>query len=134
MMTPERVLDLLKYGEHLTLECKKAESTVPASVWETYSAFANTVGGTILFGIEEHRKEKDPTKRFTVVNIENPQARLKEFWDTIHNSNKVNINILRDADVGTCVIDGKNIIWIEVPQADYTKTCIYRGKPYKRIL
>ena len=137
MVTPESLADLLKYGEHLTLECKKAESTLPNAVWETYSAFANTVGGTILFGIEEHRKERDPAKRFSVVNIENLQARLKEFWDTVNNSTKVNINILRDADVGTCVIDGKTIIWIEVPQADYTQKPVYiNGNPisgtYKR--
>ena len=137
MVTPESLPNLLKYGEHLTLECKKAESTLPNAVWETYSAFANTVGGTILFGVEEHRKEKDPSKRFSIVNIENPSARLKEFWDAINNSTKVNINIIRDSDVGTCVIDGKTIIWIEVPQADYTQKPVYiNGNPmsgtYKR--
>lgn len=130
MITADSLRDLLKYGEKLTLECKKAESHVPNSVWETYSAFANTVGGTILFGVEEHLKEKDPEKRFTIANIDNPQARIKEFWDTIHNSNKVNISILRDADVGTCVVDGKTIIWIEVPQADYTQRPVYiKGNP-----
>lgn len=125
MVSPENLKDLLRYGEHLTLECKKAENKIPHSVWETYSAFANTVGGTILFGIEELRKEKDPAKRFSILNIENPQARLKEFWDTINNPSKVNINILRDADVGTCTVEGKTIIWIEVPQADYTQKPIY---------
>jgi len=130
MVTAENFWDRLKYGEHLTLECKKAESNLPNSVWETYSAFANTVGGTILFGVEEHRKEKDPEKRFTIANIDNPQARLKEFWDIINNNNKVSISILRDADVGTCVIDGKTVICIEVPQADYTQKPVYiNGNP-----
>ena len=137
MVTAENLWDLLKYGERLTLECKKADRALPNSVWETYSAFANTVGGTILFGVEEHQKVTDPQKRFSIVNIENPQARLKEFWDAIHNPNKVNTNILRDADVGTCLIDGKTIIWIEVPQAEYTQKPIYiNGNPmsgsYKR--
>ena len=130
MMTPEKIRDLLKYGERLTLECKKAESKVPNDVWETYSAFANTVGGIILLGIEEHSKETDPEKRFTIGNIVNPMERIKEFWDLIHNPNKVSIDILRDADVGTCDIDGKTIIWIEVPQADYTQKPVYiNGNP-----
>lgn len=84
MVTPERLSDLLHYGEHLMLECKKAESALPRSVWETYSAFANTLGGTILLGVDENLKEKDLEKRFTISNIENPQARLKEFWDTVN--------------------------------------------------
>ena len=125
MHTEESIWDLLKYGEHLTLECKKAESNVPNSVWETYSAFANTVGGTILFGVEEHRKEKDPEKRFTIANIDNPQARIKEFWDIINNKNKVNLSILRDADVEPVIIAGKTIICITVPQADYEQKPIY---------
>ena len=130
MITSESLRALLEYGEHLTLECKKAETAIPNSVWETYSAFANTVGGTILLGVEEHLKEKDPKKRFTIENIEKPSARIKEFWDLIHNHNKVSISILRDADVGTCVIDGKTIIWIEVPQADYTQKPVYiNGNP-----
>lgn len=130
MVTPDGFWNLLKYGEHLTLECKKAENAVPNSVWETYSAFANTVGGTIVFGVEEHGKEKDPEKRFTIGNIENPQARLKEFWDAIHNHQKVSINILRDADIETCEIDGKTIILIYVPQADYTQKPVYiNGNP-----
>ena len=43
-MTEQDVLELLQYGEHIHLECKKAETTLPNSVWETYSSFANTDG------------------------------------------------------------------------------------------
>ena len=58
-MEKEAISDLLKYGERITLECKKAENNLPKSVWETYSSFANTNGGTILFGIEENMKAED---------------------------------------------------------------------------
>jgi predicted HTH transcriptional regulator len=42
------IKDALLKGERETLECKKAQSNIPGSVWETYSAFANTYGGLIL--------------------------------------------------------------------------------------
>ena len=40
---------LLK-GERITLEAKRAEKDVPKSIWASYSAFANTIGGLILLG------------------------------------------------------------------------------------
>lgn len=123
-MDANTILDLLKYGETINLECKKAESSLPNSIWETYSSFANTTGGVILLGVEECLKEKDPDKRFSFASVKNPAQRIKEFWNTI-NSNKVNRNILVDKNVGTCNINDNTIIWIEVPQADYRYKPVY---------
>ena len=58
-----KIMETLQKGERVTLECKKAQSSVPNSVWETYSAFANTNGGLILFGVYEDVHEKDLSKR-----------------------------------------------------------------------
>lgn len=58
---------LLSEGERVTLECKKATKSVPNSLWETYSAFANTYGGTILLGVYENMAAKDSAQRFEVV-------------------------------------------------------------------
>lgn len=123
-MDSEQILEMLSFGERINLECKKAESTIPNSVWETYSAFANTDGGLILFGVEEHLKENDFRKRFSFVSINNPEQRLKDFWNTI-NSEKVSGNILVDADVGICEINGANIMWIQVPRANYRNKPVY---------
>ena len=124
MMDKDSILELLKYGERINLECKKAETVLPNSIWETYSAFANTDGGVILLGVEENIKEQDMSKRFSFISVHNPDQRIKEFWNTI-NSKKVSCNILVDANVGTCEIDGAAIMWIEVPQADYRHRPIY---------
>lgn len=130
-MDANEILKLLRYGENINLECKKAEPKLPNSVWETYSSFANTDGGTILFGVEEHLKETDFEKRFTFVSINDPDQRIKDFWNTI-NSEKVSVNILVDADVGTCVINDATIIWIHVPQANYKQRPVYlNGNPLK---
>lgn len=123
-MTEQEILDLLKFGERINLECKKAESKIPNSVWETYSSFANAEGGTILFGVEENTRESDFSKRFSFVSIQNPDQRLKDFWNTI-NSAKVSSNILVDANVGYCKVKGANIMWIQVPQASYKQKPVY---------
>ena len=50
-MNENEIKQILQNGECVTLECKRAKYEVPKSVWETNSAFANTIGGMILMGI-----------------------------------------------------------------------------------
>lgn len=57
-MTETEIKQMLAQGERLTLECKKAKTELPKSVWESYSAFANTIGGYILLGIDEKIEKK----------------------------------------------------------------------------
>lgn len=64
-----RLQDIISEGERVTLECKKAQRSVPNSLWDTYSAFANTYGGTILLGVYEDMTETDPVKRFEITGV-----------------------------------------------------------------
>ena len=115
---------LLKVGERISFECKKAENNIPKSVWETYSSFANTIGGIIVLGITENIKFAGETNHFEITGIENPQKLRKEFFDTL-NSNKVNRNILTDNDVEIIDYEGVSLMCITVPQADYRQRPIY---------
>ena len=123
-----RVMDIYKVlsgGERVTLECKKASKGLPASLWENYSAFANTYGGTILLGVVEHMDETDKSKRFEIVGVDDADKIRKNLWDIVNNKEKVNINLLHDDDVQTIDAGGKAIIAINVPRADYTIRPIY---------
>lgn len=104
---------LEKYQENNRIEAKKALGGFPKSIWETYSAFANTLGGIILLGVEEN-----PDKTLRPLNLPNPDLLIKEFWDTINNPKKVSVNILSDKDVKIVETNGCRIISINVPRAE----------------
>ncbi len=113
-------MHLEKYKENNRIEAKKAMGGFPNSIWESYSAFANTLGGVILLGVEE-RKDKS----LHALDLPNPEGLVREFWNQINNQKKVSANILSDKDVKIHDIDGQHIIAIEVPRAQRTDKPIY---------
>lgn len=54
--TRERLKALMGKGESSEIEFKSARGGIPASLWESYSAFANTDGGIIVLGIQEKKR------------------------------------------------------------------------------
>ena len=124
-MDEKTIKEALLKGERVTLECKRAKSEVPKSVWETYSAFANTYGGLVLLGVQENLEEKDVAKRFTITGVSDAEKIRKDFWNIVNSKEKVSVNILRDADVDVIDMDGKSIVAINVPQADYNVRPVY---------
>ncbi|MGM9927962.1 MAG: helix-turn-helix domain-containing protein, partial [Bacillus sp. (in: firmicutes)] len=124
-MDKNTIKALLLKGERVTLECKKAQRNIPNSMWDTYSAFANTYGGTILLGVVEHMDEIDKSKRFEVLGVEDAEKIRRDLWNAINSKEKVNANLLRDEDVQTIDIEGKTIVAITVPRAESTIRPIY---------
>ena len=109
-----------KYKENNRIEAKKAIGGLPRSIWETYSAFANTLGGIILLGVEEYSD-----KSLHPVDLLDPEKLIKDFWDIANNANKVSANILTDKDVTIEEVDGKRIVAIRVPRAQRSDKPVY---------
>lgn len=114
--------NLNNYRENNRIEAKRAIGGLPQSLWETYSAFANTLGGIILLGVEEHADHS-----LHAIDLPDPEKIVKEFWDIINNANKVNANILSSKHVSIEEVDGKHIIVITVPRAQRYDKPIYIG-------
>lgn len=111
---------LEQYRENNRIEAKKALGGLPKSIWETYSAFANTLGGVILLGVIE-----TADKTFDSVNLPDPNSLICEFWRIINDPLKVSVNILAEKDVYVEEVNGDRIIVIKVPCADRADKPVY---------
>lgn len=118
------IVAILQSKERVNIEVKAAGGGIPNSIWETYSSFANTFGGTIILGIEENKD----TKEFMPRGVNNPQQMLLDIWNTLNNRQKISNNILLEHHVYTIEYDGMNFVVIEVPRAERREKPIYVGQ------
>jgi ATP-dependent DNA helicase RecG len=111
-------------NEGSDVEFKSANGGFPRNIWETYSAMANSEGGIILLGIIQNGEE------FTVpgLPIEIVNRYKKELWDNLHNTSKVNINLLNSSDIQVLPVDrDKMVLIIKVPRASRRQRPVYIG-------
>ena len=121
-MNANDILDAVSAGESADWEFKSAKGGFPTSVWDTYSAMANTDGGTIVVGIGEG------TEGCTVEGLKNPNQTLKICWDTVNNRGKVSLNLLTGIDARLMAVEGKQVLVIQVPRADRRQRPVFVGQ------
>ena len=91
----EKIETLMNGYESAEVEFKAARGGFHGSLWETYSAFANTQGGVIVLGV----KERDGKFTLDGLTLEQVRKYKKGFWDNVNNKAHCSANILRDEDV-----------------------------------
>ena len=114
---------LATYKENSLLEVKSARGGLPNSLWESYSAFANSEGGVIVLGVKENSKDGS----LYVEGLDDVHKLLKDFWNMVNNRQKVSCNILTDSMAVPDRIEGKDVIVIRVPRAERTSRPVYVG-------
>ena len=114
---------LHKYRENNRIEAKEATGGLPRSIWETYSAFANTGGGVILLGVAEDKKDR----RLYPVDLPDPQRLIAQFLELVNDKRVVNRNLLKPSSVAVEKVDGKEIVVIRVPRATRKEKPVYIG-------
>ena len=104
---------LQEYQEDNRIEAKRAQGGLPHSLWETYSAFANTLGGVILLGVAEDKEDKS----LYSVPLFDPRELVEEFWVMVNDPDIVSANILQREDVQILKSQGNPVVAIFVPRA-----------------
>jgi len=101
---------ILGSKENFSFEAKASQGGIPASLWETYSSFCNTEGGTIVLGAEELKD-----KTIHVIGLPNAYKTVVDFWNGVNDPNTVSENVLQNKDVTIETLDAKEIVVITIP-------------------
>ena len=116
--------NILGKNEDYLIEAKSAKGGFPDNFWETYSAFANTDGGTILLGVEETHDHV----LYMQDGLADAQKMKKTFWKLVNNRQKISHNIVTNSMVYIDQLEGKDILVVEVPRAERTTRPVYKGQ------
>ena len=124
MMTKEELLQKLTDIEWDDFECKAAQDKLPEDVWSTVSAFSNTSGGWVVFGIRQRGKQ------FDIQGINNGEKTESDFLNTLRNGQKFNMRL--SAQGKKYNFDGKLVLAFFVPSSMVKP--IYYGSPINTFI
>lgn len=109
------------------VEFKSSKGGFPHSFWETYSSFANTNGGTIIFGV----KEKDGQFFLDGITTEQAEKYKRDFFNNMHSKQNVNIPLLTEDDVQIVGFDGSYFLFFYIPRVNINLRPVFCGlDPY----
>jgi ATP-dependent DNA helicase RecG len=127
MTTTQDILAATELGENCDWEFKSAKGGFPGSFWETYSAMANSDGGTVLLGVSE----RESAIRFDGLDADQLHRYTKTLWDGLNNKGLVNRNLLSTLDVREAVVRSNNesvtLLAITIPRAGRADRPVHTG-------
>jgi len=116
-----KVFNSFPENESDEVEYKLAEGGFPDEFWKTYSAFANSKGGIIVFGVKERKNEFI----FEGIPAKKIGTYKKAFWDNANNPQKVSLNLLSDADLIDFTFEGNHFLAFRIPAAIRVQRPVY---------
>lgn len=122
-MTKEELLSRLNGIEWIDFEIKEAKTGLPKSAWETVSAFSNSYGGWIVFGVRE--KRAGGKTAFEIQGVEQPEKLEQDFVTVLRSNSKFNQRI--SVQPAKFEVDGKTVLAFYIPMSEFKP--VYIGVP-----
>lgn len=97
------------WQENECLEFKSAKGGIPAELWSSYSAFANTAGGFILLGVEDDG---------CISGVKDPQKTIDSLFVTQNNPQKCSTALCDNRHITPVTLDGQQVVAMYVPKAE----------------
>jgi ATP-dependent DNA helicase RecG len=116
---------LLQAGEWTDLECKEARTSGPKSALETVSAFANTHGGWLVFGIADRRNGE-----YEIVGVEKPDKVQNDFLSTLRAKGKLSHEVT--IAESRHIVDGRTVLLFRVAENPRTGKPLYLDGDLRR--
>ena len=116
-MTKDELIARLGKYEWNDIECKQAQKSVPHDAYKTVSAFSNTNGGYLVFGV------KDSKGKLNIVGVIEVDQVQNDFLSTLRGGQKLNriINVQENA----VEHEGKTLLVFHIPEAERKEKPIY---------
>lgn len=123
-MTQEELLNILRAHEWRDIEFKEARTDVPRNAYETVSAFANTEGGHLVFGVK-----KDGAS-FEVVGVLDVDKVQGDFLTALRQVEK--ISVILDVEEHLHQHEEKHILVFYVPEVHRSRKPVYLNGDIRR--
>jgi ATP-dependent DNA helicase RecG len=123
-MNLPQVKKILSGIEWTDVEFKAAVSDVPKSAFETVSAFANTHGGWLIFGITQN------IERYEIAGVTKPDKIQNDFLSVLHADQKINHDVTVTGKKFR--IDGKTILAFHIAENIRTRKPVYLDGDIRR--
>lgn len=123
MKIPE-LKKLLKAGEWNDIEFKEARKAFPKSIYETVSAFANTHGGWLVFGVSQKGEA------FEISGVLKPDKIQNDFLSVLHADSKVNHDV--QVTEQRMEIQGKTVLVFHIAENPRTRKPVYLDGDIRR--
>ena len=103
IINKKALIKRLQYNEWIDFEVKEAKNEVPKDVWKSVSAFSNTEGGNIVFGVKDHGEGN-----FEITGVSSIEKLQNDFISGLRGE-KFNIQLSSKAHIFD--FDGKKVLY-----------------------